>query len=226
MGLFSKPSTPPKDNSAFSHLNAGSIGTGKNFREGSYSKARGGLKGQLNKMRRAGMHSSTANISKKNMEQMHDIVAKRLKNKVAGGKINYRDKRAMKSEAYKLMKDPNSKFSKEDLKDFKKVVDKLGQGDVRKRAPQAELPQKQAPAAAQAAPRAALQKPSGLASQANMSAPMAKGAAPAFAAMGSTGVKGLKKIKYESVLPEKPAKIEENHLHVPEASEAIDIMID
>ncbi len=86
-----------------------------------------GLKGQLGKLKRTGKRTSTANISKKNEEQMYEMVSKKLKNKTATSKvgISRQDKKKIMHEAYQLTKQKGSKFSKEDMKDLRKVVDKL-----------------------------------------------------------------------------------------------------
>ncbi len=226
MGMFSKPTTPPPNNSAFSKFDPSQIGTGKNFREGSYGKARGGLKGQLSRMRRAGVHSSTSNISKRNMTQMHDIMAKRLGGKATGGKVTSKDIRAMRGEAYKLMKDPNADFTREDYKDFQKVLKRFNEPTVKRRAqPMEDLPTQEPSKQAGTTP-AALESPQGL------RRPIGTIQAPAmvkktkFATSGSTGVKGLKGVEYDKVLPDKPEKVEPPTPTIPKAAEAIDIMID
>ncbi len=113
---------------AFDKINVDKIGTGGHFTEGSFSsKKSSGLKGQLGKLRRSGKHTSTANISKKNAKQMYELVSGRLKSKAINSKIgiNVQDKKKIMHEANLLTKEKGSDFSKEDVKDLEKVVDRL-----------------------------------------------------------------------------------------------------
>ncbi len=112
----------------FSNINVSKIGTGSHFVTGNFSSSKArGLKGQLGKLKRLGKYTTTANLSKKNLNQIHDLISDRLKNKAVGSKIliNAKDKRKIMHEAYKLTKTKGSGFSKEDMKDLEKIVNAL-----------------------------------------------------------------------------------------------------
>jgi len=121
-----------KPKSAFESLDIDRIGQGRLMTEGSYSKQLGlkkhsGLKGQLMKMKWAGRHGVTKNLSTDNIKQIHGLIADRIKNKIAGSNtiISRRDKIAIMGEARKLVRAKDSKFTWEDRKDLKKTVDTL-----------------------------------------------------------------------------------------------------
>ena len=130
-------STPPmggvfggggKPKSAFDKLDVSKIGHGRLLREGSYTKRLGvGLRGQLKELQLRGRHGSTANLSNKNIEQIHDLIDDRIKGHDLGSKtfLSNRDERKILGEARKLAHTEGSGFSMEDRKDLKKIVDTL-----------------------------------------------------------------------------------------------------
>jgi hypothetical protein len=100
--------------------------------EGSYHKQLGaqrysGLKGQLSKMQWAGRRGITKNLSQGNIEQIHDMIAGRIKKKMVGSQTYFsrRDKMAIMKESRKLVETAGSHFTWEDRKDLEKVVDTL-----------------------------------------------------------------------------------------------------
>lgn len=103
------------------------IGSGLRFASGSYkNQKRIGLKGQLADMNYEGRHGVTKNISQKNIEQMHDILAKHLKKGSTSDKavVSRRQQKVMLMEVEKLVRSDGS-FSREDKKDFKKILSNL-----------------------------------------------------------------------------------------------------
>lgn len=118
----------------FDSLDIKKIGQGRLLQEGSYHKTLGapkyaGLKGQLSKLRREGRFTVTKNISKKNIEQIHDLIADRIRKKTVGTGtlINRFDKIAIMKEAKKMVRTKDSGFTKADRKDLKEVVNVLQQ---------------------------------------------------------------------------------------------------
>ena len=66
-------------------------------------------------------HKSTlANLSDADKELLHNIIVKRMRKKVAGSKISSYDRKLMRHDAQRAYKE--GKISKEDLKDFSKIV--------------------------------------------------------------------------------------------------------
>ncbi len=118
----------PKKPSVFNKIDFKKIGTGAHFTEGKFNSTRGlGLKGQLGNLKRSARFTATANLSKKNLQTMYDLINERLKNKAVNSKvgISARDKKMIMSAAYKLTKQHESNFSREDMEDLRKVVDEL-----------------------------------------------------------------------------------------------------
>ena len=115
---------------AFNGLDINRIGKGHLMVEGSYNKQFGvekysGLKGQLMKLKTTGRRTVTKNLSLGNIEQMHDLIAGRLKKKVIGSQnyLNRRDKMAIMKESRKLVKTEGSNFTWQDREDLKKIVE-------------------------------------------------------------------------------------------------------
>lgn len=120
--------------SAFDGLDVNEINKGRLLVEGSYSKELGtkrysGLKGQLMKLKIAGKHTVTKNLSMGNIKQIHDLISDRLKNKLVGSQtsISRRDRLEILKESRKLVKTSGSKFTWEDRKDLEKVVNNMRQ---------------------------------------------------------------------------------------------------
>jgi len=120
--------------SAFDSLDVGQINKGRLMTEGSYHKQFGekrysGLKGQLAHMKQVGRLGVTQNLSMHNVEQIHDLIAGRLKRKMVGSQTYFsrRDKIAIMKDSRKLVKTKGSDFTWEDRKDLKKTMDTLQQ---------------------------------------------------------------------------------------------------
>jgi len=118
----------PLKKTVFDKIDFKKIGTGRHFTEGSFdSKKNIGLKGQLGNLKRSGRFTSTANLSKKNLQTMYDMLKKKLDNKVVNSKVSItrQEQKSIMHEAYKLTKQSGGDFTKEDMEDLRKVVDKL-----------------------------------------------------------------------------------------------------
>ncbi len=123
-----------KPKSAFDRLDAGKIGKGRLMIDGSYHKRFGekshyGLKGQLAGMAYAGRHGITKNLSPQNLEKIYDLIAGRLKKKMAYSATSFsrKDKMGILTESRKLVKQAGSNFTYEDRKDLIKIVNTLQQ---------------------------------------------------------------------------------------------------
>ncbi len=121
-----------RSKSALEQIDISKIGKGYQMTEGSYGKSMGigkgvGLKGQLNEVRMAGRHHSTQNLSKKNMEQMHDLLAEAIAKSAVSSStyISRKDKTEIMRKSRQLAKSPDSKFTFEDRKDLLKIVDSM-----------------------------------------------------------------------------------------------------
>jgi hypothetical protein len=117
----------PKIKSVFDSIDTKQIGEGKYFTEGKFGHKRNlGLKGQLSKLKRNG-RLVTKNLSKKNLGDMYNLIANRLKkhNMGYGVHINRKDKVGIMQEAEKLVRTKDSKFSREDKADLESIVDVL-----------------------------------------------------------------------------------------------------
>lgn len=116
--------------SVFESIEADKIGEGKYFTKGSYGNRKNlGLKGQISKLKRAGKNLVTKNLSRKNLDDIYDIISTRLKghNVGYGVHINRNDKIAMMQKAERLVRTQGSKFSREDKADLERVIDVLKQ---------------------------------------------------------------------------------------------------
>jgi hypothetical protein len=123
---FNNNSLPSKT-SVFNSIDVNKIGEGKYFTEGKFGHRKNlGIKGQLSRIKRIG-RSVTKNLSKKNLQDMSDIIANRLKKHTRGYGVHVsrRDKISMMQEAEKLVRAKGSNFSREDKKDLESIVDSL-----------------------------------------------------------------------------------------------------
>lgn len=125
-----------KPKSVFENFDISEVGHGRLMTEGSYHKEFGtkrysGLKGQLEKLKWSGRRGVTKNLSQGNIEQMHDLIADRLKKKAAGSAtfLSRRDEKAIMKESRKIVKagGGESHFTKYDRQDLKKVVSSIRQ---------------------------------------------------------------------------------------------------
>jgi hypothetical protein len=123
-----------RSKSALEQIDISKISKGRLMTEGTYEKSFGmnkgvGLKGQLNEARMAGRRHSTKNLSRENMEQMHDLLAEAIKkSSVSSGSYISRQNRVdIMRKSRQLAKSPNSKFTFEDRKDLMKIVDSMRQ---------------------------------------------------------------------------------------------------
>ena len=139
LDLF-QPMTPREFNrsdfkkSAADNIDIEQIGKGGFFTEGDYKGKSGnrgwGLKGQLSKYRRSGWKSGeTKNISKKNLADMEKMIAEREKKHFKGyrAQMTRLDKKSIMAEAEKFVRTKGSKFSRQDKKDLKNLVDTIQQ---------------------------------------------------------------------------------------------------
>ena len=117
---------------ALERIDIDKIGKGYLMTEGSYNKSFGmdrdvGLKGQLSAVRRAGIKTTTKNLSRENIEQMHDLLSSAIsKNSVSSNTyISRRDRTDILKKSRDLARTPGSKFSLEDRKDLIKIVDEM-----------------------------------------------------------------------------------------------------
>lgn len=125
-----RPINKPK--SALERIDINKIGKGYLMTEGSYTRSFGlnkdtGLKGQLARVRKAGIKTTTKNLSRKNIEQMHDLLADAISGNAVTSNtyISRRDKTEIMKKSRELAKKPGSKFSFEDRDDLIKIVDEM-----------------------------------------------------------------------------------------------------
>lgn len=129
-GPITRPIARPKG--ALEKIDINKIGKGYLMTEGVYGRSFGigkgvGLKGQLSAVRRAGIKDTTKNLSKKNIEQMHDLLAEAIsKNAVSSSTyISRHDRINIMKKSRELAKTPNSGFSFEDRQDLLTIVDEM-----------------------------------------------------------------------------------------------------
>jgi len=139
LGRISQVGSRPlrdKPKSVFENFDIKEVGHGRLMTEGSYHREFGtkrysGLKGQLEKLKWSGRRGVTKNLSQGNIEQMHDLIADRLKKKTAGSAtfLSRRDEKAIMKESKKIVKSGGgeSHFTKYDRQDLKKVVSSIRQ---------------------------------------------------------------------------------------------------
>ncbi|MDD3711166.1 MAG: hypothetical protein PHP37_01005 [Patescibacteria group bacterium] len=132
LGSVARPTPKPKG--ALEKIDIDKIGKGYLMTEGSYGRSFGigkgaGLKGQLSTVRKAGIKTTTKNLSKKNIEQMHDLLAEAIsKNAVSSNTyISRRDRASIMKKSRELAKTPDSGFSFEDRQDLLTIVDEMRQ---------------------------------------------------------------------------------------------------
>lgn len=116
-----------KNNTVFDSIDSEKIGEGKYFTEGKFGhKNNLGLKGQLSKLKRNG-RLATKNLSRKNLGDMYNLIANRLKKHSMGYGVHItrNDKMSIMQEAEKLIRTRGSKFSREDKADLESIVDVL-----------------------------------------------------------------------------------------------------
>lgn len=129
-GPTARPITKPRG--ALEKIDIDKIGKGYLMTEGVYGRSFGigkgvGLKGQLSTVRKAGIKDTTKNLSKKNIEQMHDLLAEAIsKNAVSSSTyISRQDRTDIMKKSRELAKTPDSGFSFEDRQDLLKIVDEM-----------------------------------------------------------------------------------------------------
>lgn len=127
-----RPIAKPKG--ALEKIDIDKIGKGRLMTEGVYGRSFGigkgvGLKGQLSAVRKAGIKDTTKNLSKKNIEQMHDFLAGAIsKNAVSSSTyISRHDRAEIMKKSRELAKTPGSGFTFEDRQDLLTIVDELRQ---------------------------------------------------------------------------------------------------
>ncbi len=121
-----------RSKSALEQIDISKIGRGRLMTEGTYEKSFGlskgaGLKGQLGQMRMAGKRSTTKNLSRKNLDQIHDFLSGAIKKGSVSSSsyISRRDKADIMTKSRQLAKSPDSNFTLEDRKDLIKIVDSM-----------------------------------------------------------------------------------------------------
>lgn len=114
------------------NIDISKIGKGYLMTEGTYGtnfgvKRFNGLKGQLAKVRYEGRRLSTKNLSCKNLEQIHDLIASPIsRNAVSSSTyISRRDKIEIMRKSRQLAKQHDSGFTFEDRKDLMKMVNSM-----------------------------------------------------------------------------------------------------
>ena len=117
---------------ALESIDINKISKGYLMTEGTYGTNSGvkrfnGLKGQLAKVRHEGRRLSTKNLSHKNMEQMHDLIAAPISRSAvsSGTYISRRDRVEIMKKSRQLAKQHDSGFNFEDRKDLMKMVDSM-----------------------------------------------------------------------------------------------------
>ncbi len=118
--------------SVLDQVDISKVGKGYLMTEGTYGTNSGvkrfnGLKGQLAKVRHEGRRSVTKNLSHKNMEQMHDLLAGPISRSAvsSGTYISRRDRIEIMKKSRELAKQADSGFTREDRKDLLKIVDSM-----------------------------------------------------------------------------------------------------
>jgi hypothetical protein len=114
------------------NIDINKISKGYLMTEGTYGTNTGvkrfnGLKGQLAKVRHEGRRLSTKNISQKNLEQMHDLIAAPISRSAvsSGTYISRRDRVSIMNKSRQLAKQRDSGFTFEDRRDLMKMVDSM-----------------------------------------------------------------------------------------------------
>lgn len=122
-----------KTKGALGQIDIDKIGKGRLMTEGSFAgKSFGlnkytGLKGQLAQVRRIGKRTSTKNLSKKNTEQMYDLLSKSIQHSSVNSDIyiSRRDRMNILQQSRKLTRQSDSDFTFQDRKDLVKIVDNM-----------------------------------------------------------------------------------------------------
>lgn len=96
------------------------LGTGVTF---SRSLPRGGFERTMRHMRSRDYKTTFRNLSKENVKFFGDLVQKHAAHRATGSGYNWRDRRKMNEEVWRAWK--KGEISKEDRRDFKKIIEEL-----------------------------------------------------------------------------------------------------